>query len=68
MQTRRALNETVGTCFCRADDVNILGERVQAIKNYGQSLLVASREICLEVNAETTQCVACVETRMLDKS
>ena len=37
-----------------ADVVNILRGSVQAIKKCTQCLLVASREIGLEVNAETT--------------
>jgi hypothetical protein len=51
-----------------ADEVNILGGSVQGVKKYTQSLLVASREIGVEVNAETTKCMACVHTRMQDKS
>jgi hypothetical protein len=51
-----------------ADQVNILGGSVQAVKKYTQSMLVASREIGLDVNAGTTKCIACVQTRMRDKS
>jgi hypothetical protein len=38
-----------------ADDVNILGGSVHAIKKNTQTLVVASKEICLEVNAEKTK-------------
>ena len=34
-----------------ADDVNILGESVHAIKKNAEALVVASKEIGLEVNA-----------------
>jgi hypothetical protein len=39
------------------DDVNILGESVHAIKKNKEALVVASKEICLEVNAEKTKYV-----------
>jgi hypothetical protein len=38
-----------------ADDVNILGGSVQAIKKNTETLVVASKEIGLEVNAEKTK-------------
>ena len=38
-----------------ADDVNILGGRVQTVKKNTESLLVASKEIGLEVNAGKTE-------------
>jgi hypothetical protein len=37
------------------DDVNILGGSVHAIKRNTEALVVASKEICLEVNAEKTK-------------
>jgi hypothetical protein len=37
-----------------ADDVNILGGSVHAIKKDTEALVVASKEIGLEVNAEKT--------------
>jgi hypothetical protein len=36
-------------------DVNILGESVHIIKNNTEALLVGSKEIGLEVNADKTQ-------------
>jgi hypothetical protein len=38
-----------------ADDVNILGGSVHAIKKNTEALVVASEEIGLEVNAEKTK-------------
>jgi hypothetical protein len=38
-----------------ADDINILGGSVHAIKKNTEALVVASKEIGLEVNAEKTK-------------
>ena len=38
-----------------ADDINILGERVHTIKENAEALVVASKEIGLEVNADKTK-------------
>jgi hypothetical protein len=38
-----------------ADAVNILGGSIHAIKKYTETLVVASKEIGLEVNAEKTK-------------
>jgi hypothetical protein len=38
-----------------ADDVNILGRRIHAIKKNTEALVVASKEIGLQVNAEKTK-------------
>jgi hypothetical protein len=38
-----------------ADDVNILGGSVRTIKENTESLVVASKEIGLEVNADKTK-------------
>ena len=38
-----------------ADDVNILGGSIHAIKEYTKALVVASREIRLEVNVDKTK-------------
>jgi len=38
-----------------ADDVNILGGSVHTVKGNGDALLVASKEIGLEVNADKTK-------------
>jgi hypothetical protein len=41
-----------------ADDVNILGGSIHAIKKNTEALVVASKEIGLEVNAEKTKYMA----------
>jgi hypothetical protein len=38
-----------------ADDVNILGGSVHTVKENAEALVVATREIGLEVNADTTK-------------
>jgi hypothetical protein len=38
-----------------ADDVNILGRSIHSIKKYAEALVIASKEIGLEVNAEKTK-------------
>ena len=40
-----------------ADDVNMLGGCIQNIKKNTESLVAASKEIGLEVNAEKTKCM-----------
>jgi hypothetical protein len=42
-------------CVNFADDVNILGESIHAINKNSEALVVASKEIGLEVNAEKTK-------------
>jgi hypothetical protein len=38
-----------------ADDVNMLGGSINSMKKNAEALVVASKEICLEVNAEKTK-------------
>jgi hypothetical protein len=38
-----------------SDDVNILGGSIHTIKKNTEALVIASKEISLEVNAETTK-------------
>jgi hypothetical protein len=40
-----------------ADDVNILGGSVHNVKENAEALLVAAKEIGLEVNADKTKCM-----------
>jgi hypothetical protein len=50
-----------------ADDVNILGGSVHAIKKSTEALVVVSKEIGLEVNAERTKYMVMSPIRMQDK-
>jgi hypothetical protein len=48
------LNGTHQLLVC-ADDVNLLGDSVNAIKENSETLLETGRDICLEINAEKTK-------------
>jgi hypothetical protein len=48
-----------------ADDVNILGKNIDAIQKNAKNILVASKEVGLEVNTEKTKYVSVV--RRLDR-
>jgi hypothetical protein len=50
-----------------ADDVNILGGSAHAIKENTEALVVASKEIGLEVNAGKLSTWSCLAIRMQDK-
>jgi len=39
------------------DDVNILGGRIQTLKENAEALVAATREIGLEVSADKTKCM-----------
>jgi hypothetical protein len=40
-----------------ADDINLLGDSVNTVKENTESLLEASRDVGLEINAEKTKCM-----------
>jgi hypothetical protein len=50
-----------------ADDVNIVGESVHTIKKNEETLVVASKETGIEVNAYKTKYMVMLEIRMQDK-
>jgi hypothetical protein len=50
-----------------ADDVNILGGSIHTVERNTEALLVGSKEIGLEVNAETTKCMVMSRDRMQDE-
>ena len=49
------------------DDVNILGGSVDIVKINSEALVAATKEIGLEVNAERTKYIFCLEIRMQDE-
>jgi hypothetical protein len=49
-----------------ADDVNILGGSVHSIKNNTEDLVIASKEVGLELNAEKVSIWSCLKIRMQD--
>jgi hypothetical protein len=38
-----------------ADDVNLLGDNIDALKKNTETLIDASKEVCLEINVEKTK-------------
>jgi hypothetical protein len=50
-----------------ADDVNLLGENIDIIKKITETLIGASKEVGLEVNAEKISICCCLVTRMQGK-
>jgi hypothetical protein len=50
------LNRTHQLLVC-ADDANLLGDNIDNIKKNTETLIVASKEVCLEVNAGKTKCM-----------
>jgi hypothetical protein len=50
-----------------ADDVNILGGSIHSIKKNAEDLVIASKEIGLEVNAEKTKYMVMSRNRNVGK-
>jgi hypothetical protein len=50
-----------------ADDVNLLGDNIDTIKRNTQTLINASKEVSLEVNAAKTKYIFCLVTRVQGK-
>jgi hypothetical protein len=53
--------------FFYADDANISGGIVHTVKKNIEALVVAIKEIGLEVNADNLSTWSCLEIRMRDK-
>jgi hypothetical protein len=60
------LNGTHQLLVC-ADDVNLLGDNIDAIKKNMESLIDATKEVGLEVNTEKLSICRCLVTRMQGK-
>jgi hypothetical protein len=50
-----------------ADDVDVLGGNVRTVNEKGEALIVATKEIGPEVNADKTNYMDILEIRMQDK-
>jgi hypothetical protein len=50
-----------------ADDVNLVGGSVHTIQENTEALVVVSREIGLEVNADKTKYMSCLDISMQDE-
>ena len=53
--SRLRVNILVYSIVDHANDANILGRSVHTIKKNTEALVIASTEICLEVNADKTK-------------
>ena len=50
-----------------ADDVNILGGGIHTLQENAEALVAAPREIGLEISADKSSILSCIEIRMQDK-
>jgi hypothetical protein len=50
-----------------ADDVNLLDDNIDTVKKNTRTLIDASKEVGLEVNADNTKYMLCLITRMQSK-
>jgi hypothetical protein len=72
--TRKVLENQVGLklngthqLLVYADDANLLGDNIDTIKKYTETLIDTSKEVGLEVNTQKISICCCVVTRMQGK-
>jgi len=56
-----------GNHLAYADDVNILGGSIHMLKENAEALVAATKGIGLEISADKTKYMVCLEIRMQDE-